>query len=180
MIVRLAILVIVIGIAWFYMAKLRKLPEAQRKEVIKRTLLWGFAGFIIVMVIAGRAHWFLAPVAVILPLLQRGAGLVRYLPRLLRFLPMVQALLKMFYGPAAASQSGTGRGDGNYGRNRAQAGPAMGREQAAKILGVSIDATEEEIIGAHRRLIQKVHPDRGGSDALAAQINDAKRVLLGD
>ncbi len=54
----------------------------------------------------------------------------------------------------------------------------MDKEQAASILGVNIDASEEEIIAAHKRLIQKVHPDKGGSDALAIQINEAKKVLI--
>jgi DnaJ family protein C protein 19 len=87
-------------------------------------------------------------------------------------------VLKMFYGPAAAGQSQAG--NDNYGGNRESSGPALSREQAADILGVEIDASEEDIVAAHRRLIQRVHPDRGGSDALAAQINDAKRVMLGE
>jgi hypothetical protein len=179
MIIRLAILGIVIGIAWFYMARVKKMPDVERKSFVKRVLLWGFAGFVCVMVIAGRAHWFLAPVAVILPLLQRGAGLVRYLPRLLRFLPMVQAALKMFYGPAAAGESQTDQQGGYRGDRRTPSGPSMSRQEAAEILGVGINDSEEDVIEAHRRLIQRVHPDRGGSDALAAQINDAKRILLG-
>ena len=177
MIVRLLLVLIVISLAWFYMAKLRKMSEAERKNFLKRTLLWGFVGFVCILVVAGRAHWLLAPVALILPLLQRGAGLLRYLPRLLRFLPMMQAILKMFYGPAAAGQSQAG--NDNYGGNRVTSGPPMSRVQAAEILGVELNASEEDIVAAHRRLIQRVHPDRGGSDALAAQINDAKRVMLG-
>lgn len=56
---------------------------------------------------------------------------------------------------------------------------AMGRSDALAILGLSGEATEEDIIAAHRKLIQKLHPDRGGNDYLAAQINQAKDLLLG-
>jgi hypothetical protein len=52
------------------------------------------------------------------------------------------------------------------------------REEALLILGLSGNPTEKDIIAAHRRLIQKLHPDRGGNDYLAARINQAKDVLL--
>ncbi len=55
----------------------------------------------------------------------------------------------------------------------------MTREQALAILGLEEGASREEIIQAHRRMMQKVHPDRGGSDFLAAQVNRAKALLLG-
>jgi hypothetical protein len=56
---------------------------------------------------------------------------------------------------------------------------AMGRNEALAVLGLNDDATEEDITNAHRKLIQKLHPDRGGNDYLAAQINRAKDILLG-
>jgi len=54
----------------------------------------------------------------------------------------------------------------------------MSRAEALETLGLKNGANRAQIIEAHRRLMQKFHPDRGGSDALAARINSAKDVLL--
>ena len=57
---------------------------------------------------------------------------------------------------------------------------AMEREEAYKVLGLQPGASREAIKAAHRRLMQRVHPDHGGSDELAACVNRAKDLLLGD
>lgn len=55
----------------------------------------------------------------------------------------------------------------------------MSESEARAVLGLGPEATREEIVEAHRRLIQRLHPDRGGSDYLAAKLNAAKDLLLG-
>jgi CysZ protein len=54
----------------------------------------------------------------------------------------------------------------------------MQADEARAILGIGRDSGPQEVRSAHRRLIQRLHPDRGGSDYLASKINEAKQVLL--
>jgi len=114
-----------------------------------------------VLAATGRLPWLAAISAALLPFLRRGAGLLRYLPWLRHLFGAYQ---------------------GARGQRQEQAGSAspgsMSRDQAIEVLGLSGSPTREEIIAAHRRLMQKIHPDRGGSNYLAQQLNEAKRILL--
>lgn len=50
--------------------------------------------------------------------------------------------------------------------------------QARRLLGVSPEATREEIVEAHRQLVRQVHPDRGGTTAQVHEANAARDTLI--
>ena len=63
-------------------------------------------------------------------------------------------------------------------RSRAVAAAAMRPAEARRLLGLGEGATADEVREAHRRLIQRVHPDAGGSAELATRVNAARDALL--
>ncbi len=54
----------------------------------------------------------------------------------------------------------------------------MTRVEALSVLGLKEGAGREEVMGAYKRLMLKVHPDHGGSEYLAAKLNQARELLL--
>lgn len=89
---------------------------------------------------------------------------------------LLQAYLDRTYPDwqAQAGKAYTNRQGSGVASNHA----AMSHDEALQILGLTEGASEQEIVDAHRRLMQKLHPDRGGSTYLAAKINLAKELLL--
>lgn len=113
-----------------------------------------------ILAATGRLPWIAAIGAAALPFLKRGVGLLRYLP-----------WLRHLFNNYQRSRDGGQR-------TQAPGAGVMSRQQALEILGLSGRPDRDQIIAAHRRLMQKVHPDRGGSNFLAQQLNEAKALLL--
>jgi ribosomal protein L34 len=85
---------------------------------------------------------------------------------------VLEAWLDRAHGGEWRDRDRAGSGEPHRGRER------MSTEEARQVLGVVAGAGRDEVIQAHRRLMQKLHPDRGGSAYLAAKLNQAKDVLL--
>jgi hypothetical protein len=88
---------------------------------------------------------------------------------------LIEAYLDRFHADWRSQQTG-GSSSGGPAR---PAAAAMTREEAYDVLGLRPGASDAEIRDAHHRLMIKLHPDHGGSDYLAAKINQARDLLLG-
>lgn len=91
---------------------------------------------------------------------------------------LLTAYLDRVYDDTWREQAEAGDAGGSDKPGKATGGP-MTRQEAYEILGLEPGASEQKIIEAHRRLMQKLHPDRGGSTYLAAKLNQAKEILVG-
>ena len=114
------------------------------------------AVIVLFLVATGRAHWISAIFVALIPIFKKLFLIVRYLPILQRF---------------AAGY--------NNAKKRARESGGMTKAEAAKILGIDENSNKEEVISAHKKEMQKHHPDKGGSKEMAARINAARDTLLG-
>ncbi len=158
---RFIILIAVIGIALILWHKIGKTSGPERKKLI----FWSIIGSIIAILglLAVTGHLNIITAAI--------AGVVALLPKLLqfaRYLPFINRLYT--------------QQNQQHGQQQAQTPPrgeqAMSSDEAMEILALKPGYTDDDVVQAHRRMMQKMHPDRGGSDYLAAQINKAKDTLL--
>ena len=156
MIRSLLLIIAILVVMWLY-RKWKEVPSKERNQLAKKYLLWFLISLLLLMVVTGKTHWLFAIFAAFLAFFQRLLQLMQYWP-----------LFRKLFGQFSES-----------GKQAPQNSKTMTRAQAAEILGIKETASKDEIVAAHRRLMQKVHPDMGGSDALAAQINEAKKVMLG-
>jgi len=88
-----------------------------------------------------------------------------------------RALLAAYLDRRDSSWREHAQADAAAGRGGAPRGP-MSQEEAYQILGLEPGAKAEEIVRAHRTLMKRIHPDQGGTNYLAARVNEAKDTLL--
>lgn len=159
------LILLIIGLFWG-LAHIKRLPPAVRRKLFLRSALGAIIVLLITMAVTGRMHWLFALIGALLPFVRGLFGVgIQLLPLWLRRKQSHSENTQSEQPPPSTNKS------------------SMEVRQALDVLGLEGDLTKGEITqemvnDAHRRLIQKVHPDRGGSDYLAAQINQARDLLL--
>ena len=156
----ISLLLIILALIFLLSPRFRQWLRARAPVFI----LGAIAAAAVVLAISGRLNWIFAAIGAALPVIWRFAPL-------LRFLPLVARL--------TGRRRGKGKDDDDTdGKRPASRNGRMTRDEAAELLGIEADADREAILAAHRRLMQRLHPDRGGTDYLAARLNEARDVLL--
>ncbi len=157
MIIRLLFAVFVLYGLYRFVKTVQAKPANERRGYYTSLIIGLGAAALVLLSVTGRVHWIAGLVGGALPFVR-------------------QYILKHIYHRISGKTKGSAQDE--------QAPPQrpssnMNQQQALNVLGLKPGASDEEIITAHRQLMQKFHPDRGGNDFLASQINDAKDVLLG-
>lgn len=91
---------------------------------------------------------------------------------------LLETYLDRRFGDSWREDDPAGAGDAGDGEREHSSSGDLTDGEALDILGLEAGASRDEIIQAHRRVMQKIHPDRGGSNYLAARVNEAKERLL--
>jgi hypothetical protein len=153
----LLLLVIAIVLARRYIAAAT--PEQKKSRKVTTVLLVLFL-VLLVLTLEHRMHWL----AMLVP------------PAILALRKML-SVVSQFFKPEIHTGNSRQQKSGHEEHSARSAGKMTG-EEALEVLGLSQPYTREDVIDAHRKLMQKLHPDRGGNDYLAATVNEAKDVLL--
>jgi DnaJ homolog subfamily C member 19 len=162
---KIAVLLAITILGFLLWQELKKSPPERRRQLLLRGSFFALIGIILILAATGRVHWIMAAIAAALPFIKILFGI------LLRGLPFLQVWRK--YRQTGQEQSNQKKS------SPPQTSSEITKEEAWQLLGLEPHATREEITQAHKRLIQKVHPDRGGNDYLAAKLNAARDLLLG-
>jgi hypothetical protein len=156
---RLIPIVLLLALLFFGVSWLRKLPPGKQRKMVLRVLFTLLVGTLIFLALTGRIHWLGALLGALIPV---AKGLFNLAAQFLPFL----------HRHRAAQTPPPNTASGN-----------ISLDEALLTLGVK-DAyqtgslTVEQVEAAHKRLIQKLHPDRGGNDYLASRINSAKTCVI--
>lgn len=161
--IRIYLVLVLIILVFFALNKFLKAPPEIVSKLLKQVGIGLILFLAIFLAATGRLNWLFALVGIAVTFI------VRMLPSFMRYMPQLHNLWRLFNkNKTNSSRSGT---PGKYSGK-------MSRQEAFDVLGLTSTATKKEITMAHKKLMQKMHPDRGGSNYLAAKVNLAKRVLL--
>lgn len=157
-------LLLVAFIALWIGMSFRKLYQKKGKKVILPTLFFLVLALLIALTVMGKMHWLSVVVFSLLAVLRFLLKIVTmYAPFLMRISPLLWQSIFTRGKKAGASTAERG---------------AMSQEHARAVLGVKANASKEDITKAHRQLIQRLHPDRGGTTRLTRIVNQARDTLL--
>jgi len=152
------ILLIAIVLGAIYLLRWFLTTPAETVSAYIRKSLWLLLGLLLILLaVSGRLSIIFAFIGSAIPLI------AKHLPNILRVLGLVKTI-------KSQQQSKT--------KTPTAPRSQMNTQEALSILNLKPKASKEEIISAHKRLMQKNHPDKGGSEHIASQINQAKEWLL--
>jgi len=148
----LLILALILIIYWYLKSDWARTPLEHRRQWLTQKFGFALIALLILLAVTGRLHWIGALVGSVIP------------------------AIKMIYDTFKRKPIEDSKDE----PKRNPSSDKMSRDEALQILGFNSgeSPSEDEIKEAHKSLMQKCHPDRGGNTFLAAQLNNAKDRLL--